>query len=89
MESLDKIQNGDYTHLRKNDASRFVANDILRQGNNMRAYDNLKVPTKQAFPKIDIDDQDRLQQDAMRIQKLKMNLNNMQDLRMETPDLVK
>ena len=41
METLDKIQNGDYTSLRKNEVSRWVANDILRSGNQYRSYDKL------------------------------------------------
>jgi hypothetical protein len=41
MENLEKIQNGQYNQIRKNDASRWVANDILRKGNNYSSYDKL------------------------------------------------
>ena len=41
MDNLSKIQNGQYNQIRKNDASRWVANDILRKGNNYRSYDML------------------------------------------------
>lgn len=32
MDSLDKIQTGDYVGARKNEASIWAANDILRKG---------------------------------------------------------
>ena len=31
MEDLDKVRNGDITSLRKNEASRWVANDIIKK----------------------------------------------------------
>ena len=77
MESLDKIQNGNYNDLRKNDVSRFVANDILRKGNQFKSYETMNPQTKGAFTKIPADIQNNLEQDAMKIQKLKMNLNAM------------
>jgi len=91
MDSLDKIQNGDYHALRKNEASRWVANDILRKGKQFKSYEAL--PPAQTgsgqpnnyranFKKIPPDLQDNLEADAMRIQKMKMNLEGMRDLRM-------
>ena len=41
MDNLQKIQNGEYSSLRKNEASRWVANDILRKGNQYRSYEQL------------------------------------------------
>ena len=77
MESLDKIQNGNYNELRKNDASRFVANDILRKGPQFQSYETMNPQTKGAFTKIPADIQNNLEQDSMRIQKMKMDLNAM------------
>ena len=41
MNNLQLIQNGDYQSLRKNEASRWVANDILKKGNQYRSYGQL------------------------------------------------
>jgi len=39
--NLEQIKNGEYNVLRKNDASRWVANDIIRKGNQYSNYDKL------------------------------------------------
>ena len=84
MDNLGKIQKGDYLSLRKNEASRWAANDILRKGSQlnftMQPGSGGQVPA---------DLQDKLEQDAMKIQKMKMNLSELQGMRLNTPDDVK
>ena len=76
MDSLDKIQSGDIQGIRKNEASIWAANDILRRGSQYKPYgaSAAGVPG-QGYVKIPPDVQDNLEADAMRIQKMKMELN--------------
>ena len=84
LDSLEKIQNGQFHLLRKNEASRFVAKDVLQQ---MDHYKNLGKPagTIPETHKIPLDYQDQLEADALRIQKLKIGLNQIPQERLVTP----
>ena len=86
--------------MRKNEASRWVANDILKKGNQYRSFGQL--PDGQGpvhaintnnydnnFVKISQDQQEHLKTDAIRIQKLKMDLLNAGQERMDTPPEMK
>lgn len=98
MDDLQKIQNGEYQSMRKNEAGRWVANDILRKGNPYRSYDMLPGtngvshnPTSvdSNFAKIPPEMQHELTADALKIAKLKMDNQAINGQRMETPDEMK
>ena len=41
QDNLQKIKNGDFNYLRKNEVGRWIANDILKQGNQYKSYVDL------------------------------------------------
>ncbi len=45
MEDLEKVKNGDLSALRQNEASRWVANDIIKRGgvNNSTDFGRVKL----------------------------------------------
>lgn len=79
--------------MRRNDASRWVANDIIRKGNNYQSYDKLpggaNYNSQGNYSKIPPELRQNLDADALRIQKLKMELETTNGQRMETPAAVK
>ena len=90
MSDLNKIQNGEYSSLRKNEASRWAANDIIRKGGIDQSYDMAGGIRNShgTFSKIPPDLQDNLEADALKIQKMKMNLTDMEQERLRTPQEV-
>ncbi len=65
MEDLDRVKNGDITGLRRNEASRWVANDIIQKGGPLtKGIDITRV-------KLDPLVKDRLVTDQVRINHLK------------------
>lgn len=87
MDTLDKIQKGEYTSLRKNEASRWVASDIL-VGNNSRKElvagllqsannEGEGGPPEEALRS--------LKKDEMRIKNMRDELFRLQNHRINTP----
>lgn len=66
--------------MRRNDASRWVANDIIRKGGSYN-----KLPGGANYSKIPPELRQNLEADAVRIQKLKMELETTKGQRMDTP----
>ena len=65
MDDLDRVKSGDLQSLRRNEASRWVANDILKRGNSNLGqvdYSNIKLD-----PAL----KDKLVTDEMRIRQLR------------------
>ena len=79
MEDLDKVKQGDFTSLRKNEASRWVANDIIQRGGGPSSgFDITRV-------KLDPAVKDKLLTDQVRINHLKQEREKM--LREALPEL--
>eukprot|EP00347_Sterkiella_histriomuscorum_P021982 403332092 len=79
MEDLDKVKQGDFTSLRKNEASRWVANDIIQRGGGPSSgFDITRV---QLDPAV----KDKLLTDQVRINHLKQEREKM--LREALPEL--
>ena len=93
MDDLQRVQNGDLSHLRSNEAGRWAANDILRKGNPYRSYDMLPAqngPNAQPgfdgnYVKIPQEFQHQLTEDELRIARLRMDAKAIGDQRMQTP----
>ena len=78
LEDLDKVKAGDLTALRKNEASRWVANDIIQKGGGTGNVDITRV-------KLDPVIKDKLVTDQVRINHLKEQREKM--LREALPEL--